>query len=290
MNLGSSTKPIGIGLALLIAFSLPMFCQETLTLEFRDMEPHLGQRLELRIVNTSTRAEVDRFIIDEIPAAAFELDFEVLKEGESYTIDLYADHNANGRYDAPPTDHAWRLEIPAVVGDVVIPFTHTAEFVDIAWPPPIDGSIAPEEYRHVLLEPQTGIEIHWQNDAALLHLGLISPGTGWVAIGFDPDRRMQGADIIIGAVSDGVLTIEDHYGTGQIAHREDSSSRIIQSAGSEANGKTIIEFVVSLAAMDEEDKPLESASEITIILAYHTTSDRLSSRHSERSTTSIALD
>jgi hypothetical protein len=49
----------------------------------------------------------------------------------SYQIDFYADHNQNGSYDAPPTDHAWRITVNDLVGDSVVTFTHNTDFTDI---------------------------------------------------------------------------------------------------------------------------------------------------------------
>ena len=57
-----------------------------------------------------------------------------LQIGEDYYIDFYADHNGNGQYDAPPVDHAWRLELSNVAGDSQLDFTHNTNFTDIEWP------------------------------------------------------------------------------------------------------------------------------------------------------------
>jgi hypothetical protein len=39
--------------------------------------------------------------------------------------------NGNGTYDAPPADHAWRIEIETVNGDTTVPFLHNTDFTDI---------------------------------------------------------------------------------------------------------------------------------------------------------------
>lgn len=264
--------------------------QGTVTLEFSGMDPHLGTQFALRIMNTETGLELERLIVPEITENEFVLSFTVLQEGASYQIDFYADHNGNGRYDTPPTDHAWRLEVPAVTGDVTLNFTHNTDFTDIAWPPAVDGMIEDEEYRHTLNDPATGITAHWQNDAIYLYVGLVSPGTGWVAIGFDPEQRMKGANIIIGAVKDSELLVQDHFGTAPTSHREDSTSQIVQAAGTEADGKIVIEFVIPLQSNDPSDKPLQPGQTVKVILAYHASSDSFSTKHSKRTTTQITLD
>lgn len=53
--------------------------------------------------------------------------------GQSYRVDFYADHNGNGRYDTPPTDHAWRIDVDNVTNDTVREFTHNTDFSAITW-------------------------------------------------------------------------------------------------------------------------------------------------------------
>ncbi len=104
-----------------------------LTLNFNGMSPHLGEKLEIRVIDKATGKEVGREVVSSIPSANFSVDLHVLLAGHSYWVDFYADHNGNGIYDAPPTDHAWRLEANSVTGDVTLDFTHNLNFVDIDW-------------------------------------------------------------------------------------------------------------------------------------------------------------
>ncbi len=260
----------------------------TITLLFRDMEMHVGQTFAVRIIDETSGMEIDRMAVPQIPAAEFDLEIAV-PIGGTYSIDFFADVNGNGRYDAPPVDHAWRLRLADVEESQTLPFTHTLEFTDIAWPPLIDGRIEEAEYLHSLTESETGIVLYWQNDSTTLYVGLASPGTGWVAIGFEPQQRMLGANIIIAAVAADGLVIEDHYGSGQTSHREDAVSTIIDAAGVEEKGTTTVEFAIPLFGSGN-DADLEPGQLLSIILAYHRTSDRLTSRHSRRAQTEIELD
>lgn len=279
-----------IGLFVVMVTTTMVWGQGTVTVVFSEMDPLLGQQFELRVVNKATGEELERITVEEIPVPSFELSFTVSEQGASYRIDFYADHNGNGRYDAPPTDHAWQLAIDEASGNVTLDFSHNTDFTDIAWPPSIDGVIATGEYRHTLTDSATGIELSWQNDSTYLYVGLTSPGTGWVAIGFDPEQQMKGANIIIGAVKDGELLMQDHFGTAPTSHREDSSSEIVQVAGTESAGKTVIEFSISLQSDDPADMALQPGQTVSIILAYHTSSDSFTTRHSKRTTTEITLD
>ena len=258
-----------------------------LSVQLTGMSPHIDQLLELRISEISTAIEVDRIKLDRIAEDSFTLDTEALEEGKAYLIDFYVDVSGNGTYDAPPQDYAWRIELGEVVEPVSLAFDYNEMFTDIAWPPQIDGIIGDEEYRNSLTDPATGMVLAWQNDSTYIYVGLIGPGTGWVAVGFDAERKMKGANIIIGAVSDGSLEIEDHFGTTQIGHREDEESDIIQAGGTENDGQTTIEFAVPL---ESSDKTLAPGQEVNVILAYHSSSDRLNSRHTARSMLQIELD
>lgn len=287
----NSKKAITIVLVLLsVAVGVVALDQGSIVLNYYGMDEYVGKTLSARIVDLATGAEVERTIIPEIAEGSFTIDFGLLAAGDAYRIDFYVDMNANGRYDQPPVDQAWRIAVDPLAGDIAFQFQPTGDYTDIDWPPMIDGVIEPDEYRHALTDPGTGIEVHWQNDATDLYVGLVSPGTGWEAIGFDPTRKMQGANIIIGAVNEDGLVIEDHYGASPTSHRADKASQILESAGVEADGKTVIEFVILLASDDPNDVSLVPGTDVTIILAYHVASDRLTARHTKRSTSSITLD
>lgn len=159
-------------------------------------------------------------------------------------------------------------------------------------PVAIDGVVFPGEYSH--RTDAGGFEVHWSNDINYLRVGLVSPGTGYVAIGFDPDYRMKGADFIIAAVEDGRLLIRDDYGDGSVRHTADTllggTDDIIEAAGSERDGGTTVEFVVPLAARDEYDKTLVPGRTYHILVAYHNTSDSFAARHSRRGSGTMRLD
>lgn len=103
------------------------------TLEFEGMTPHVGQLLEVRLVNQGTGLEAGRVTMDAIPSAEFDIFLPFLVSGENYLVDFYADLNGNGVYDAPPADHAWRIELDDVEGDEDDNFIHNISFTDIGW-------------------------------------------------------------------------------------------------------------------------------------------------------------
>ncbi len=103
------------------------------TLQITGMTPHLNKKFELRVVDKMNGKEVFRYKVASIATADFNVDLQNIQSGHSYWIDFYADHNGNGKYDAPPVDHAWQLELNNALGGDIIAFTHNTTFTDIKW-------------------------------------------------------------------------------------------------------------------------------------------------------------
>jgi len=156
----------------------------------------------------------------------------------------------------------------------------------------VDGFVMDGEYRNML--DADGFQVHWMNDANVLRVGLVSPGTGYLAIGFDPDRRMKGANYIMGAVSGIAVSMRDDYGIGTTSHAADTSQGgshdILEAAGREVGGRTTLEFVIPLDSGDLMDKPLEPGLSYRILVAYHLMNDSFSAVHSRRGSGEIRLD
>jgi hypothetical protein len=114
-----------------------------LTFDLMNMSPHLGQLFELRVVNTNDNSEIGRKSVPSIQVKDFSMYIDGLEVGHDYNIDFYADLSGNGQYDAPPTDHAWRITVTSVTGDANQQFTHNTNFTDIQWPNP--SSVEKEE-------------------------------------------------------------------------------------------------------------------------------------------------
>jgi hypothetical protein len=103
------------------------------TIQLTGMTPHLNKKFELRVVDKMNGKEAFRYVNESISSADFNVDLQNIQSGHSYWIDFYADHNGNGKYDPPPADHAWRLELNNAAGEEIIPFAHNTTFTDIKW-------------------------------------------------------------------------------------------------------------------------------------------------------------
>lgn len=102
-----------------------------LRVRFEGMSPHLGQMLTLYVYDLASGISLDTVIVPSIEDEKFDVESHVMEPMGNYRVDFYADHNGNGSYDAPPADHAWRLETGTAMGDVDLEFTHTTAFTDI---------------------------------------------------------------------------------------------------------------------------------------------------------------
>lgn len=105
-----------------------------LTVMFTGMTPHIGEKLVLYLKQADTNAYVDTLMVDPVARANFDVSSYKIMSGKSYKIDFYADHNKNGVYDAPPSDHAWRITLNGVKGDTLVNFAHNTNFTDIFGP------------------------------------------------------------------------------------------------------------------------------------------------------------
>ncbi len=156
----------------------------------------------------------------------------------------------------------------------------------------IDGVIYEGEYAHST--EAGGFQIRWSNDASFLRVGLTSPGMGYLAIGFDPDDRMQGANFVLAAVRNGQLWTRDDYGNGPLTHASDASlggtDDILAAAGRESEGKTHVEFVIALNSGDRFDKRLTPGTTYDIVISFHETNDDFDTYHSRRGAGKMRLD
>jgi len=140
------------------------------------------------------------------------------------------------------------------------------------------------EYQHKL--EAKNMEVFWSIDKDQIHVKLTAKTTGWVAIGFDPEKAMQGANIIIGAVKNGKVRIEDHYGDRKRGHSTDEKlggkNDVLNPAGEEVDGVTTISFSLALGSKDKWDKPIHPEGTSRIMVAYGSGRDSFKAGHKYR--------
>lgn len=152
-------------------------------------------------------------------------------------------------------------------------------------PPTINGEIGQNEYTNHY-ETDINMDFYWSFDEENIYIGLTSPGSGWLAVGFEPTLRMRDAAIIIAHIENEELQIESHIGSAPTAHTEIENSYIINASGTNTSDGNIIEFSIPLND-NELDIELNENETYTLIFAYHNTEISFSRRHSARTSTEI---
>ncbi len=152
--------------------------------------------------------------------------------------------------------------------------------------PQADGAIGEAEYRGLYADAATGIAVHWQADSARLHCGLVSPGRGWLAIGFGSSGMNGSVMAFALAGRDGKWSVEEHAGKAFYRHARAGSQRLSGAAGL-SGGRTVMEFSIPLAL--GSGKVISADAALPFILAFH--KDRTAGgKHSKRSSGTMVLE
>ena len=137
-----------------------------------------------------------------------------------------------------------------------------------------------------------GIVLKWRINGNNLDVVVSAETTGWVAVGFDPTRRMKDANIIIGYVKEGKVFIRDDFGVATTFHRSDASlngkDNVLNTSGIESKGVTTLKFSIPLDSGDRFDRKLEKGKSYTVLLAYGK-EDSFSAYHAYRAKAEITL-
>ena len=200
---------------------------------------------------------------------------------------LFAAISGCGSSEESPTATA---EPPAATA--VPPTVAPEPAAEVAWQ--ADGVVGEGEYPHMV--EAAGVTFYWANDGENLHAAMAAETSGWVSVGFDPESRMQGANYVFGYVRDGQAFVADMFGTrpaGSGSHPPDEelggSNDVLEYAGREEGGVTVIEFKIPLDSGDAYDKPLSAGASYTIIVARGSRDD-FDASHNARGSAEITLD
>jgi predicted lipoprotein with Yx(FWY)xxD motif len=141
---------------------------------------------------------LDTVVVAQIEDADFDVKSYVLEPGNSYMVDFYADHNTNGMYDAPPTDHAWRIETGEATGDVDIDFMHNTNFTDIQPPSGANVLLADDTELGKILTDAGGFTLYYFTKDALPDTSLCTGGcvTNWPLFYAESLVVGEGLDIV----------------------------------------------------------------------------------------------
>ena len=133
----------------------------------------------------------------------------------------------------------------------------------------------------------TGMYLRWKFATSNVTFEVSGETSGWVAVGFEPSSQMNNANIIIGYVENGVVTISDDFGNSGSSHAKDTSSggtnNLSAVTGNETNGTTTIRFTIPQNSGDSRDKALVSGQTYTVMLAKSSADDLTTAHTGNRS-------
>lgn len=149
---------------------------------------------------------------------------------------------------------------------------------------------AQEVYNDTLIKD---FHFMWRIDTAgLLHVKLMAPTAGWVAVGFAPSNIMKDANLILGYVKSDTVYISDEFGVALTSHSPDTklggTDDIRESSGMETEDLTEIHFAIPLNSGDRYDKLLEPGKTYKVIFAMGT-GDNFTSPHKKVASMMLTL-
>lgn len=102
-----------------------------LTVIGQGFTPHDGMMVYAGIVPQGGQ-DFDWSASAEVTGGAFTLQGPgALQKGAQYFLNYYVDVNGNGACDITPTDHVWRMSLPAVQENLTITLVHSEDFSNI---------------------------------------------------------------------------------------------------------------------------------------------------------------
>lgn len=154
-----------------------------------------------------------------------------------------------------------------------------------------DGIISEGEYENQAT--YQNLEIFWSNDREYIYMALKGKTQGYISIGIQPGAMMRDSDIILSYIKDEKVKIFDQYSTGDFGpHPSDEdlggTNDILEFAGKETEGFTIIEFKRLLKTEDQYDLELKPGKN-KIIWAY-SNQDNLQAKHANRGYGEIVIN
>lgn len=166
--------------------------------------------------------------------------------------------------------------------------------------PSIDGKISAAEYRNLYYSNPIRMSLYWSIVSDTLYVGLRAPAEGWLAINF---MQMGGAihgDTIIGFVVPGLfgdkLQLADQVAPedGHFPHMNDTevggADNILDKAGTESGGVTVIEFSRKLNTGDANDTVIMEGMQTMIMLAYAPEADDFQTYHGAMERIALTVD
>lgn len=117
-----------------------------------------------------------------------------------------------------------------------------------------------------------GMRVEWVVEGSNLRCRMSAPSLGWLRVGFNTVRAQHLSNMIVGWVDATGAHVEDRFATDppyiepdlQLGGRSD----VTLVSGSEADGRTTVEFTIPLDSGDSYDLALSAGQTIYLVLSY----------------------
>ena len=134
---------------------------------------------------------------------------------------------------------------------------------------PVSAALSANGARHITLGD---MEFGWRHDADRLHGDLSAPGTGWLAVGFNDARRLDGTRFVIAAVADAPPRAEVHIALPPdhktVESLTGASSGLGDLAGRFEAGRSILSFSLPHRTADRYSRDLSPGHSTHLMLAW----------------------
>ncbi len=117
-----------------------------------------------------------------------------------------------------------------------------------------------------------GMTFQWRFDKNHLHCQATAPTKGWIAIGFNTKNELSGTNLIMGAVEQDYVTIDDRFIVKPGEHKSiidlGGSEAVMHRSGKEENGTTTISFFIPVTVNDKFHHNLYEGKEYYVLMAF----------------------
>jgi DOMON domain len=117
-----------------------------------------------------------------------------------------------------------------------------------------------------------GMTFQWRFEKDYLQCRATAPTNGWVALGFNTKDELNGTNLIMGAVVQDYVTIDDRFIVKPGDHRSitdlGGSEALVNRSGKEVNGTTTVSFSIPLSVNDKFHHNLHEGKEYYVLMAY----------------------
>lgn len=155
----------------------------------------------------------------------------------------------------------------------------------------VPNAVFSADYDHKIEFDKISFEWRVENDK--IHIQLWAATKGWVAIGFNPTKKMGGADYVIGHVKRGRVKLQDSFGVRELEHIKDELNEgtfdVTEISGEEKNSQTTLRFTIPLDSGDSNDSVINVNGETTVLLAYGKGQDNFHELHAFRTSIKVNL-